>query len=99
MITIDDPRLATGGGGRISITYSPAAAAMMRVMAARLRIDLPETSRRALGLLHFWMSLPPDRHLAIVHDDGSVERLVLERGDGVRVRPPEVEPRRRWFRR
>lgn len=75
MTIVDDPRIGYGGGGRIAITFSPGAAAAVRVMAAKLRVPIPELVRRAVGLFQMWMMLPKGSCLAIIHANGRIERL------------------------
>lgn len=80
MSTIDDPRIGYGGGGRISVILGPRAAAMCRVMGARLRVDVPEVVRLAIGLYHLWMSLPEGKYLAVVDEKtGNVDRVIPEK--------------------
>jgi hypothetical protein len=76
MTIIDDPPLVgSGGGGRIAVTFSPMASVMVRVMAARLRVPIPELVRRAVGLFRMWMMLPKGSRLAIVDAKGNITFL------------------------
>lgn len=74
--------LATGGGGRISITFSPEASDIARVMAADLGVEVPELVRRSLGLMRMWMALDPGEELMVRRANGRLDRLILERGPG-----------------